>query len=88
MPKQSHVRAEQVTVTRGGRRLLNDINVSVSPRTRLALVGENGRGKTTLLQVLSGVLAPDDGQVLRSGTIGVVDQSLAARNGETVQGSD
>ena len=54
MPKQSHVRAERVTVTRGGRRVLNDINVSVSPRTRLALVGENGRGKTTLLQVLSG----------------------------------
>lgn len=33
-----------------------------------ALLGENGAGKTTLMQVAAGGIAPDSGQVLRSGT--------------------
>ncbi|WP_229914220.1 ATP-binding cassette domain-containing protein [Streptomyces capitiformicae] len=80
----AHVRAEGLTVTRGSRRVLTDVSVTVSARSRVAVVGENGRGKTTLLHVLAGLITPDDGTVHRAGTIGLARQELSARDGETV----
>ncbi|WP_406064933.1 ATP-binding cassette domain-containing protein [Micromonospora sp. NBC_00860] len=80
----AHVRATDVTVTRGSRRVLTDVSVTVSARSRVAVVGENGRGKTTLLHVLAGLITPDDGTVQRAGTIGLARQELPARDGETV----
>ncbi|WP_320781553.1 ABC-F family ATP-binding cassette domain-containing protein [Streptomyces sp. CRN 30] len=80
----AHVRAEGVTVTRGSRRVLHDVSVTVSARSRVAVVGENGRGKTTLLHVLAGLVAPDEGTAHRTGTIGLARQELSARDGETV----
>ncbi|TBL34904.1 ABC-F family ATP-binding cassette domain-containing protein [Verrucosispora sp. SN26_14.1] len=64
--------------------MLSDVSVTVSARSRLAVVGENGRGKTTLLRVLIGELTPDQGTVERVGTLGVARQALEARSGETV----
>ncbi|MFI7078499.1 ABC-F family ATP-binding cassette domain-containing protein [Micromonospora sp. NPDC049903] len=81
---RAHVRAEGVRVVLGGRVVLSDVSVTVSARSRLAVVGENGRGKTTLLRVLTGELTPDQGTVERTGTIGVARQALEARSGETV----
>ncbi|MEH1098520.1 ABC-F family ATP-binding cassette domain-containing protein [Micromonospora sp. CPCC 205561] len=80
----AHLRAAGVTVVRGSRRVLNDVTVTVSARSRLAVVGENGRGKTTLLHVLAGLITPDEGTVDRAGTIGLARQELAASGGETV----
>ncbi|MGC4792386.1 ABC-F family ATP-binding cassette domain-containing protein [Micromonospora sp. DT178] len=80
----AHVRAHGVTVVRGSRRVLNDVSVTVSARSRVAVVGENGRGKTTLLHVLAGLISPDEGTVQRAGTIGLARQELPAREGETV----
>ncbi|MFI7024852.1 ATP-binding cassette domain-containing protein [Micromonospora sp. NPDC049900] len=81
---RAHVRAEGVRVVLGGRVVLSDVSVTVSARSRLAVVGENGRGKTTLLRVLIGELTPDQGTVERTGTLGVARQALEARHGETV----
>lgn len=80
----AHVRATSVTVTRGSRRVLNDVSITVSARSRVAVVGENGRGKTTLLHVLAGLITPGEGTVHRAGTIGLARQELSARDGETV----
>lgn len=80
----AHVRADGVTVVRGSRRVLDDVSVTVSARSRLAVVGENGRGKTTLLHVLAGLLAPDEGTVTRTGTLGLARQELSARPRDTV----
>ncbi|MFF9896472.1 ABC-F family ATP-binding cassette domain-containing protein [Streptomyces longispororuber] len=80
----AHVRAEGVTVVRGSRRVLHDVSVTVPARSRLAVVGENGRGKTTLLDVLAGLVEPDRGTVHRAGTIGLARQDLPARPGDTV----
>jgi macrolide transport system ATP-binding/permease protein len=79
----AHLRARGIQVVLGGRPVLSGADVTVSHRSRLALVGENGRGKTTLLRVLAGDLVPDEGRVERAGTVGVVHQSLDAREGET-----
>ncbi len=82
--ESAHISAESVAVTRGSRRILHDVSVTVSARSRIAVVGENGRGKTTLLHVLAGLIQPDEGTVHRAGTIGLARQELAARDGETV----
>ncbi|MFI6820024.1 ATP-binding cassette domain-containing protein [Micromonospora sp. NPDC050187] len=80
----AHLRAVGVTVVRGSRRVLNDVSVTVSARSRVAVVGENGRGKTTLLHVLAGLASPDEGIVHRAGTIGLARQELTVRDGQTV----
>ncbi|MGW4106957.1 ATP-binding cassette domain-containing protein [Streptomyces sp. NPDC004976] len=71
-------------MTRGSRRVLNGLSVTVSARSRIAVVGENGRGKTTLLHVLAGLITPEEGSVRRTGTVGLARQELSARDGETV----
>lgn len=81
---RAHVLADGITVVRGGCRVLTDVSVTVSHESRLAVVGENGRGKTTLLHVLAGLLTPDHGTVRRAGTVGLARQELDARSGETV----
>ena len=81
---RAHLRADDITVTRGARQILHGVSVTVSARSRLAVVGENGRGKTTLLHVLAGLLAPERGSVHRAGTFGLARQALHSRSGETV----
>src|SRR5712692_5527640 len=44
-----------LTKSLGGRRLVSDLDLVVTPGTRVGLIGSNGSGKTTLLNVLAGV---------------------------------
>ncbi|MFC9331033.1 ABC-F family ATP-binding cassette domain-containing protein [Kitasatospora sp. NPDC057015] len=59
---------ESVQVLRGGAPLFagDGIDLSVRGPERIALVGANGVGKTTLLRLLVGDLAPDGGRIRRS----------------------
>jgi len=59
--------ADQVSVTRGGRRLLDRARLTLPPGTRLGIVGPNGAGKSTLLRLLCGELRPDAGRVTLDG---------------------
>jgi len=61
------LRFEAVTASRGGRRLLHDIDFAVRPGEIVGLAGRNGVGKTTLLHLASGTLAPSAGRVLLGG---------------------
>ena len=56
---RAQLRADDLVVALGGRVILDHLDLVVSPRSRLAVVGENGRGKTTLLHVLAGRARPD-----------------------------
>ncbi|WP_030176260.1 ABC-F family ATP-binding cassette domain-containing protein [Spirillospora albida] len=75
---RAHLNAVDLRVSRGGRPVLSGVDLTVSAGDRLGVVGENGRGKTTLLQVLAGTLVPDEGAVHRAGTLGVADQEIPA----------
>lgn len=81
---RAHFRLSGVGVTLGPRRVLTGVDLTVSAGSRLALVGENGRGKTTALRVLSGDLTPDAGTVSRTGDVGVIQQHLDASGQRTV----
>jgi ATPase subunit of ABC transporter with duplicated ATPase domains len=85
MPASLH--ASGVTVTLGARAILTDVELSLDPGHRVGLVGPNGVGKSTLLRVLSGQLAPERGSVqLRPGTatVGLLAQE-AERAEHTVR---
>jgi macrolide transport system ATP-binding/permease protein len=81
---RAQLAATAITVERGGRRVLNDLSVSLGPASRLAVVGENGRGKSTLLHVLAGTLAPDAGNVRRIGSLGIAEQEITVDASRTV----
>ena len=78
----SHLRARELQLSRGGRVLLTGIDLTLVPGAVLAVVGENGRGKTTLLEALAGTLEPDAGTVERHGVLGVVRQELATADAD------
>ena len=48
---------------------LNDVSFSLEQGDSIGLMGLNGSGKSTLLKLISGVMAPDDGQVLTRGRV-------------------
>lgn len=54
-----------VSLSKGGRAVLDQVSLSVPPRRIITVVGPNGAGKTTLLRVLLGLEAPDSGTVRR-----------------------
>ncbi|MGK0714763.1 ABC-F family ATP-binding cassette domain-containing protein [Leucobacter sp. W1153] len=73
-----------VSLMRGATPVLNHVDLTVTAQSRIAIVGENGRGKSTLLYVLAGVLSPDSGSVQRTGTLGLAEQEMTATDSRTV----
>lgn len=59
---------EKVSKSFAGNRVLTDVSFEVEPGEVLALVGENGAGKSTVLSLVTGLLAPDSGRVVFDGT--------------------
>ncbi len=55
--------AHALTIERGGRAVLSDVDARVEPGELVALVGPNGAGKSTLLAAMAGDLAPLRGRV-------------------------
>ncbi len=57
------IEATKVTKSFGGHPLFKDLSLIISPKSRIGLLGRNGCGKSTLIKVLLGELAPDSGQI-------------------------
>ncbi|MGH9298584.1 MAG: ABC-F family ATP-binding cassette domain-containing protein [Acidimicrobiales bacterium] len=68
--------------------MLTEVDVSVGPTRRLGVIGPNGVGKTTLLQILAGLEAADSGTLTLappSATVGYLAQEQQTRSGETLR---
>jgi macrolide transport system ATP-binding/permease protein len=60
----------------GSQTVLDGIDVSIAPTSRVVIVGPNGAGKSTLLRILAGVETPDQGSVSVAASVvrGYLDQ--------------
>lgn len=56
----------------GGVKALSDISFEIYKGEKVSLVGENGSGKSTIIKIISGILAPDSGSI----TIGSVTKKV------------
>jgi len=57
------VTAENLTCVRGGRTVFRDLNFRFEPEQVVSLEGPNGSGKTSLLRMIAGFLAPESGHI-------------------------
>ncbi|HEX2419182.1 MAG TPA: ATP-binding cassette domain-containing protein [Micromonosporaceae bacterium] len=67
-----------------GRVLFQDVSFRVAETAKVALVGANGTGKTTLLRLVAGELKPQTGGIARAGGLGVMRQMPATRDSVTL----
>ncbi|MDE3070738.1 MAG: ABC-F family ATP-binding cassette domain-containing protein, partial [Acidobacteriota bacterium] len=63
------INAIDVSLVLGGRRLLHDLTWRIGPGDRVAIVGVNGSGKSSLLRLLAGELEPTSGRVEHGATV-------------------
>jgi ATPase components of ABC transporters with duplicated ATPase domains len=56
----------------GDRLLVADLDILLTPGSRLGILGPNGSGKTTLLRIITGEIAPDKGKIEKADKLRVV----------------
>jgi ATPase subunit of ABC transporter with duplicated ATPase domains len=79
--------ANDITVHRGADAILERVSLTVTPGSRIGVVGPNGRGKTTLLRALAGIEELDAGIVRRnppSLQVGYLPQGRDLEEGESL----
>ncbi|HNM96783.1 MAG TPA: ABC-F family ATP-binding cassette domain-containing protein [Marmoricola sp.] len=81
------VSLERVSKSYGVRMLLDEVSLGVSEADRIGVVGRNGDGKTTLLDLIAGRLAPDTGRISRNRglQVGYLHQRDALDDNHTVR---
>ncbi len=75
---------ENISVSFGTRKLLDNVNLRVGGKDRVSLVGVNGAGKSTLLKIITGGFNQDSGKVIKShhSTVGYLPQETVRLKGK------
>ena len=68
---------EQVTLARGGRELTSGLSFALGASDAALVTGPNGVGKSTLVRVAAGLLAPAAGRVVREGRMALLAEAHA-----------
>ena len=78
---------ENVTHGFGGRRILEDASFRLLKGEHVGLIGANGEGKSTFLNIITGTLQPDEGKVEWSKhvTVGYLDQNSTLKPGMSIR---
>lgn len=61
------LQAENISVDLGGRRILDNVSITVAPGDLKVLIGPSGGGKSTFLQCLNHLITPDSGDIYLKG---------------------
>ncbi len=83
----SILNVKNVTHGFGARRILEDASFRLLKGEHIGLVGANGEGKSTFLNIITGELMPDEGNIIwcKGVTIGYLDQSSTLTKGKTIR---
>ena len=78
---------DHLSVEFSARPLFTDVSYVINDRDRIALVGKNGAGKSTMLKVIAGLQAPTEGTVSvpRDTTVAYLPQVMVLSDGHTVR---
>lgn len=78
---------KNVTHGFGGRGILDDVSFRLLKGERVALIGANGEGKSTFMNIITGDLMPDQGNVTWSNnvSVGYLDQNSSLVDGTSVR---
>ena len=77
----SSLTAEKLACVRGDKRLFEALNFRVSAGQALAVEGANGAGKTSLLRMIAGFLAPAAGRIVVKDASGESDDAVDIAHG-------
>ena len=75
---------EGLSVEFGGNPLFDDITYVINKKDRIALVGKNGAGKSTMLKIIAGLQQPTSGTIPKDMTIGYLPQQMQISDSRTV----
>lgn len=66
-----------------GKQLIKDFNITIGSDEKICIIGKNGKGKTTLLKLLCGMLTPDQGEISTHSNLkaGIYEQTNVIRLG-------
>lgn len=80
------ISVDNVTFDYGGNLIFKNVSFSINEGDRIALIGANGEGKTTLIKVILSQLEPSDGEVFKKSgiKIGYLEQNGGFESGNTV----
>ncbi len=81
------VSIQNLSVEFSAKSLFDNINYVINPRDRIALVGKNGAGKSTMLKIIAGIQTPTSGKVSmpRDITVGYLPQQMELNDTLTVK---
>ena len=63
-PAMDHFKLENLSISFGGLKAVNDVSFSVEKNSIFSIIGPNGSGKTTIFNMISGIYKPDRGRIL------------------------
>lgn len=77
---------ERVAKGYGNRTLFEDITLGINEGDKIGVIGVNGTGKSTFLKIIAGLVAPDEGKVVKgnSVTVSYLPQNPAFEKDDTV----
>lgn len=65
------IQATKISKSYGEKEVLKGVNLSIERGERVALIGPNGVGKSTLIKILMGLINPDEGEIFRESNLKV-----------------